>query len=80
MLKNNKKSDSKKEYIVIIEKTHYIPSFLQRFETNETDRITFFMNKNELITFIKENGNKNVYYISKNNKVDIEQIVNVKEN
>lgn len=90
--KKEQKSDFEKEYIVVtnegipMARIKYMETYHGMFPHpvsevcyNINEKL-YFMDKQEIIDFVKKYGNNNIVHISKNNKVDIEQIVNVKEN
>lgn len=72
------KKDCGKDYIVIFE-------YCDEKRTFDDCRYTSYrqdfkmMDKKELIKYVKENGTKDIYLVSKNNRIGIEQIVNIKD-
>ncbi|MEI3530094.1 MAG: hypothetical protein V8Q75_03340 [Bacilli bacterium] len=68
-------TDAKKEY-VIVEETSYVSI---TFNNNVfTNKITY-VNKDELIDYIKKHGQNGIKCVFKNEPVEIETIINIKD-
>lgn len=69
-----KKNEKHKEYVVVMEDYHALLGGT-KFLSNRVEE----MFEKEIKDYVRENGTKNIKYIFKNEPIEIETIVNLKE-
>lgn len=68
-------ADVKKEYVIVEDTSYASITFNNNIFTN---KITY-VNKGELIDYIKKHGQKGIKCVIKNEPVEIETIINIKD-